>query len=1050
MSDFDFPELPSDEELGITKEDREAYEEEVGADDPEMSAAELAALLGDTPSSAKEKSAAPKSEPSGRAARKAAKEAKKAARRAEKEAKRAARERKKSAATAASAASAAGAAAGAGAKSGGAAAPKAGADEAKAARKAEKADAAEANRPVQPTEPRKRWLGPVTLAVMVGAAILGSGRTGLPDPVPANAPDTVFSSARAMTTLIEIARAPHPPGSPEHARVRDYLVDRLEELGLETQVQTAQSMVQRGTFARTATVRNVIGRLPGTNPNGGALLLTAHYDSREQSHGAGDDGSGVVAILEAVRASEAIGLLENDVIVLFTDAEELGLLGARAFVDQHPWMADVSLAISFEMRGGGGPSIMFETRDENGWIIRELAAFDPHPFANSMSYEVYQRMPNDTDFTPFREAGVQGLNFAAIDNAHVYHQSYDRPENLSEETLQHHGIRALAALRHFGNMDLSEVSAPNVVYFSVPLLGLIVYEQFFVYALAGLIALLVGMAALVAVRRGARPGRIVGSVVLSAVSAGLSAGVAIGVLSLVEGNHAEFGTLHGSAIHSEGWYVVAIAAAAFTIVVTLSTLARRWLHLSEIALGALILPAIAAIAVSFVAPLAAMNLQWPVVASALALLAAAALGPRIQAPVGAIGAGLAAAVVLLIMSPVIELLWLALSIRMAIPLAVLVAVAVQLCLPVLDNLRHPNDWWAPAVGLVVVGVGLGLGVFSARPSAEHPSPSTLIYAYEHGSGTAWWTSDPTEDDLDADATAWASARAGAALDERISLEPFAVTVADVPATEAPIVEAARPAVLVTRDDLEGRTRVVDLRVRSRVGAELLQFRPGPSGSTRITSINGVAIDSPGDVVSLEHWGTPDGFVALEVETGADQPIDLHIVEHLLRPRELLGREPFERPDDLALNVNRLSDRAILRYSVADFADPRHAIFELDPATELMADSLAPAAGSEGSTGPGAEDAQPEDGTAGADRGSDDAGAAGDAMTPPADTVPATDSIAADTTAVDTLLVDTLTVDSVALDPLTVDSLAAAMVGGPSSGPHQNGRRPATLAPDRPR
>lgn len=967
MSDFEFPELPSDEELGITDEDRKALEEDGASDKPEMSDAELAALLGDTPQSKASKPSAPAPSAAGGGAgavsgagvtkagtsapggtketgADATREDKKAARAKAKAAKKAEKEARKAARAQAKAAKKAG---------------KEESSEAKAARQSQKAEAAESNRPVQPVAPRKKWLGPVTLAVMVGAAILASTRTGLPDPVPANAADSAFSSARAMTTLIEIARAPHPPGAPEHARVRRYLVDRLEELGLETEIQTVQSMRQDGAFVRTGTMRNIIARLPGTNSTG-TLLLTAHYDGREHSHGAGDDGAGVVAILEAVRASRALGPLENDVVVLLTDGEELGLLGARAFVDEHPLMGDVSLAISFEMRGGGGPSIMFETRGDNGWMIRELEQFDPHPFANSMSYEVYQRMPNDTDFTPFREAGIQGMNFAAIDNAHVYHQSYDRPENVSERTIQHHGIRALSALRHLGTIDISETSAPNVVYFSVPVLGLIVYDHFVIWVLSGLIALVLAMGTLLSVRRGARPGRIAGAALLSLLTGGLSAAASIGVLELVTRYHAEFGTLHGSAIHSEGWYLLAIAGAAFTIVVTVSILARRWFHLSELALGALILPAVAAIGIGFAAPLAAMNLQWPVLVSGLALLAAAALGPRVQAPVGAMVTAIAAAVVLLIMTPVVELLWLALSIRIAVVLSIVIAIAVQLCLPVLDNLRHPNDWWSPALGIFVTALGLGLGVLSARPNLERPAPSTLLYAYEHGSGAASWVTDPSEDDLDAEATAWAAARVAVPFDDTRSLSEFGVGLSDAPAAQAPIVDAARPAVLVTRDDVEGRLRVIDIRVRSRIGAEMIQFRPEPGTSTRITSINGREIEAPDDLVTLEHWGEPDGFISLELEAGANDPIDLAIVEHLLRPWELVGDEAFERPAELALNVNRMSDRALLRYSVADFADPQHAIFDLDPAPELTGD---PSATASDSTSLDADGDAPVDSTA---------------------------------------------------------------------------------------
>ena len=47
-------------------------------------------------------------------------------------------------------------------------------------------------------------------------------------------------------------------------------------------------------------------------------------------------------------------------------------------------MSEVTVALSLEMRGGGGPSVMFETKRENGWIIRALADFDDHPYANSL------------------------------------------------------------------------------------------------------------------------------------------------------------------------------------------------------------------------------------------------------------------------------------------------------------------------------------------------------------------------------------------------------------------------------------------------------------------------------------------------------------------------------------------------------------------------------------------------------------------------------------------------------------------------------------------
>ena len=107
-----------------------------------------------------------------------------------------------------------------------------------------------------------------------------------------------------MSILIEIARKAHPPGSPEHERVRGYLVNRLTALGLDPEIQTSMSSFQQRTITRSATVRNVIARLPGTASTG-AVLVTAHYDSRGLAVGAGDDGTGIVTILETLRAIQS-------------------------------------------------------------------------------------------------------------------------------------------------------------------------------------------------------------------------------------------------------------------------------------------------------------------------------------------------------------------------------------------------------------------------------------------------------------------------------------------------------------------------------------------------------------------------------------------------------------------------------------------------------------------------------------------------------------------------------------------------------------------------
>ena len=98
-----------------------------------------------------------------------------------------------------------------------------------------------------------------------------------------------------------------------------------------------------------------------------------HYDSVDDSYGASDDGSAIVTMLETLRVLKTQDPLMNDIIFLFTDGEELGLLGARAFLEQHPLAKDIGLVLNLEASGTSGQSMMFETSKDNKWIISEFA-----------------------------------------------------------------------------------------------------------------------------------------------------------------------------------------------------------------------------------------------------------------------------------------------------------------------------------------------------------------------------------------------------------------------------------------------------------------------------------------------------------------------------------------------------------------------------------------------------------------------------------------------------------------------------------------------------
>jgi len=232
----------------------------------------------------------------------------------------------------------------------------------------------------------------------------------------------------------------------------------------------------------------VVAVIRGNN-HSKAILLMGHYDSVPNAPGASDDGSAIAAMLETIRALKSRPPLKNDVIFLFTDVEELGLLSAQAFADEHPFAKSVGIVLNFEASGSSGQSIMFETSDGNGKLVKEFTKGARYPVANSLSYEIYKRMPNDTDLTIFKRAGYPCLNFAYINTRYDYHTPGDNLENIDERSLQHHGTLALDLTLHFGNLNLENIKDRNRVYFNAAGFWLVHYPENLVPVLMSLAVL---------------------------------------------------------------------------------------------------------------------------------------------------------------------------------------------------------------------------------------------------------------------------------------------------------------------------------------------------------------------------------------------------------------------------------------------------------------------------------------------------------------------------------------------------------------------------------
>lgn len=306
----------------------------------------------------------------------------------------------------------------------------------------------------------------LVLALVAGLAIAWTAER-TPDPEPVSAPATEFSAARAMADVQAMGREPHPLGSPANARVREHLTRRMAELGLSPQVRPGVGVEQDEGVVLGGRIENLVGVLPGRDRSAPALILMAHYDSAAGSPGAADDAAGTAAALEIVRAIKARGVPARDVIVLITDGEEAGLLGANAFFQRDPLRERVGLVLNMETRGGGGRVQMFQTSPANGELIDLLRRTAERPSSSSLTVFVYEQMPNDTDLTEVLRAGVPGMNYAFIGRQFDYHSPTSTPANLEHGALQDMGQQVLAAAASAAFTPQLPGRAPSVVYSQV-------------------------------------------------------------------------------------------------------------------------------------------------------------------------------------------------------------------------------------------------------------------------------------------------------------------------------------------------------------------------------------------------------------------------------------------------------------------------------------------------------------------------------------------------------------------------------------------------------
>ncbi len=691
------------------------------------------------------------------------------------------------------------------------------------------------------------------LAMLAGMLIIVTVGLRLNTPpavVPADAPPGVFSAERAAMHLPHIASIKNPIGSPENEVVRNYIIKQLEALHLEPHLHLTEFFDP--VRQRAATLGNVLARVEGTG-DGSAIMFMGHYDTVEDAYGASDNGSAVVTMLETIRLLQHHPQLKNDLIFFFPDGEEVGLLGAQAFLKEHPWAKDVVAVINLEARGTKGQSFMFETGRNNLEMIRQMARSVPYPTASSLSYEIYSRMPNDTDFSPFKNLGYQGLNIAYLDNPFDYHSGGDNIANTDLRSIQHHGEYAMALALHLGNQPPAFESDRNAIYFNTVGYGMAFYPYswatplaviiFLLFAgvmaigfhnkmikprgwLFGLLAFLVLLFIIYMVAgsifefiRGFYPGR--SFALLNYQQHRLFAGFAVITVAV---SFAFYGLLlkglkFWQALATSTFLIILLIiskqatiyfiSGAILLPLVLHLMFRKPATLWELTTGSLTAWALLMIVISLSVPGASYLLTWPFLFSII--------------PVGFLllkkkrNPGSATDLVILLVFALPALLWfpelssmfsLAMGLSATAASMLIIGLMFTLLIPHIDIITRRMAWLVPGLAGVLGVILLIMGSVGLDYDERHRKANNIMFATNGNTGESFWIS------FDDSADEWTSQFLSPDPEYALITEFYPVATAEYLCQRADLPPLAHPVASVLSDSTSGEARMLSLHLDS--------------------------------------------------------------------------------------------------------------------------------------------------------------------------------------------------------------------------------------------
>lgn len=759
---------------------------------------------------------------------------------------------------------------------------------------------------VTSVEPRRRRVPPALVAAIVSAVVVAAATIAALLPLaspaaPSGAASDGFAVQRAMTDLAAIATRPHPLGSSAQLSVEQFLVGELRGMGLDPQVQAEQVTLAPDPphSVWTAPVRNIIARLPGTGSDrAAAVMIAAHYDSVPSGPGAGDNGAGVVAVLETMRMLAAGPPPRHDVVAVFTDGEEHEMLGSAAITNE-PWLRDVRVVLNTEGIGNAGRVTPALTSDRNGWVLRQYLDARGDAVVYTALDAPLNALDQGADLGRYQDVVPAGVEFSIIGGLPAYHAGTDTAAALNRGTLAEYGTVMLDLTRRLANADLRHVNATDLVAFTLTRHLTVAYSSAWSLPLALLTLIAVALAVGVAWRRRAvRLGRV-GTGWLGLGLAGL-AGLVFGtgawmLAKLVDPRLSD--AVNGGSYHRLA-VMLAVVAAAVAGMLLVSWPLRRRHSGAELVAGGLIGVALLAVLLAVTLPTAAYVATWPTLAGAAAFtyltwcprsvvtqiaVATAAVVPAILlvAPLAATYFVLAARFELTmgIVAAPLPLLWLLAGFAVALPLLTL-------------TVRRMT--WRPAAVAASAALALVAAGAVIDTTDSHPRPDALVYYLNAATGTARWVAVPGVDGYTRQvaATGWESTRFEADPFHRVG-DMFGARTATAPIVAGLTAPTAR----VIGDTTAVAVRVVAIAVQAPPGTYALTTDVRASGGVRAVTVNGTPVTEatkgrPSRVRVVAF--APAGPVLITATVAAGQRVELRMTAYRLGlptnlPLQLHGR-----------------------------------------------------------------------------------------------------------------------------------------------------------------